>query len=290
MYYLSWHGYRPKKKVQLIATRIKAIKEISIVIPVKDNQQGINRFLDDFFKTQELKSLPLEILVVCDKGDSVNLSRNCSSQPIEVRVLHSSGTGPASARNVGWQSARGEWILFTDSDCTPTPKWLDGYIEASNGSIGYAGTVLSHGRDFISRYYESQCTLMPSINDQTGVLSPDYLITANALVWRKALKEMGGFNEAIKIAGGEDIDLGFRLREIGDLSFAAKSVVFHNFDDGLLGFVRRFRRYGKGNRMLAEMYGLNMRPRGIKPRKKSFENSILAYVQYLGLLWGYYFD
>jgi glycosyltransferase involved in cell wall biosynthesis len=276
--------------MQLTATGIKATKEISIVIPVKDNQQGIDRFFDQFFKTQEPRSLPLEILVVCDSGASVSLPRNYSSHSIKVRVLCSSETGPASARNLGWRSARGEWILFTDSDCMPTSRWLEGYVEASNGSIGYAGTVLSYGQDFISRYYESQSILMPSINNQTGVLSPDYLITANALVWKKALEKIGGFNEAIKIAAGEDIDLGFRLREIGDLSFAPKSIVFHNFGDGLVGFMRRFRRYGKGNRLLAEMYALNMRPRGIKPRKKSFGNLILVCIQYLSLLWGYYFD
>jgi glycosyltransferase involved in cell wall biosynthesis len=275
--------------MQLIAPRIKETDEISLVIPVKDNQRGIDRFLGDFFKTHEPQSLPLEILLVCDKGASLNLPRECSRYPIEVRVLCSSATGPASARNVGWQGACGKWILFTDSDCRPAPKWLMGYLEASNGSIGYAGTVFSYDDDFISRYYESQSILMPSTSSQTGVISPDYLITANALVWKKALEKIGGFNEAIKIAAGEDVDLSFRLREIGDLSFAPKSVVFHDFDDGLMGFMRRFRRYGKGNRLLAEMYSLNIRPRRFKPKKGSFGNSVLAYIQYLSMLWGWYF-
>jgi len=290
MYYVSGHGFEPKKRMHLVGTTIKAINEISVVIPVKDNQQGIDCFLDHFFRTHKLDSMPLEILVVCDKGTSVNLSRSNSNHPIDIRILYSSGAGPASARNLGWQSARGKWILFTDSDCIPTPQWLEGYMEASNKSIGYAGTVLSQGRDFISKYYESQRILMPSFNNQSGVLSPDYLITANALVWKRALEKIGGFNEAIKEAAGEDIDLGFRLREIGDLSFAAKSVVFHNFDDGLVGFMKRFRRYGKGNRLLADMYALDMKPRVFKPLEKSFGNSILAYLQYLSLLWGYYFD
>lgn len=131
---------------------------------------------------------------------------------------------------------------------------------------------------------------MPSISNQTGVISPDYLITANALVWKEALEKIGGFNETIKIAAGEDVDLGFRLREIGDLSLAVKSIVFHDFDDGFIGFMRRFRRYGKGNRLLAEMYSLNIRPRRFKPRKRSFGNSILAYIQYVSMLWGWYFD
>jgi glycosyltransferase involved in cell wall biosynthesis len=290
MFYLSWYGYRPDKKMQLIAPRIKTSKEISIVIPVKDNQRGIDHFFYDFFRTQELQSLPLELLLICDKGASVSVPKECSSYPIEVRVLCSSGIGPASARNVGWQTASGKWILFTDSDCRPTPQWLKGYIEASNGSIGYSGTVLSYGRDFISRYYESQGILMPSINNEARVVSPDYLITANAMVWKKALEKIGGFNEAIKIAAGEDVDLGFRLREIGNLSFVAKSVVFHEFGDGFVGFMKRFRRYGKGNRLLAQMYALNIRPKRFKPRKSSFGNSILAYTQYLSMLWGWYFD
>ena len=131
---------------------------------------------------------------------------------------------------------------------------------------------------------------MPSINTQAGVVCPDYLITANAMVWKKALEKIGGFNETIKIAAGEDVDLGFRLREIGNLGFAARSVVFHEFGDGFVGFMNRFRRYGKGNRLLAQMYALNIKPRRFKPRKGSLGNSILAYVQYLSMLWGWHFD
>lgn len=275
----------------MTAPSIKTTKEISIVIPVKDNQKGIDHFLDDFFKTQESQSLPLEILLVCDKGGSINLPKNCSCYPIEVKVLRSNGTGPATARNVGWQNAIGTWILFTDSDCRPTSNWVKGYVRASNGSIGYAGGIRSYGRDLISRYYESQNTLMPPANNQIdAIFSPDYLITANAMVWKNALEQIGGFNETIKIAAGEDIDLGFRLREIGGLSFAFDSVVLHDFNDGIVGFIKRFRRYGKGNRLLAEMYTLNIKPRRFKPRKRSLVNSILAHIQYLSMLWGWYFD
>jgi glycosyltransferase involved in cell wall biosynthesis len=274
--------------MRLIAPGIKATNKISIVIPVKDNQRGIDRFFASFFKTQESDSLPLEILIVCDQGSSVHLHRNWLTQAIDIRVLASDNIGPAAARNVGWRSAKGEWILFTDSDCMPAPKWLKGYVEASNGSVGYAATVLSYGRDFISRYYENQGILTPSMNDDTGAPSPEYLVTANALVWKKALEKIEGFNEMIKIAAGEDIDLSFRLLEIGDLSFAAKSSVFHNFDDGLVGFVKRFRRYGRANRLLGEMYSLNMKPKGFKPQKRSLSNSILAYLQYLSMFWGYH--
>ena len=43
------------------------------------------------------------------------------------------------------------------------------------------------------------------------VTRPEYVITANALIWRRALQDIGGFNETITIAAGEDIDLDFAL-------------------------------------------------------------------------------
>ena len=286
--YFSWHGYRPKQRMHLSAPMIKATSEVSVVIPVKDNREGIDRLLDSLVQTHNPERLPLEVLIISDTRSSIHPQEHYRDYPVKVVVLKTDKVGPASARNIGWQNANGEWILFTDSDCIPSANWLGGYIEASNGSVGYAGAVLSNGQDFISKYYESQGILMPSSSDQNGRMCPDYLITANALVWKAALQRIGGFNESIRIAAGEDIDLGFRLREIGNLGLAASSVVYHDFNDGIVGFMKRFKRYGKGNRILAGIYSLNMKPRGIKARKECLGNSILAYLQYMSLLWGYY--
>jgi len=287
--FLSWHGYSPKKKNQMKAPRIKAVNEISIIIPVKNNQQGVNLFFKSFFETHKSEQFPSEIIIVDNPGSTTYVPQKFMNGSTEIRVLKCDRIGPASARNMGWRVARSEWILFTDSDCIPSSTWLKGYLEASDESIGYAGYVSSFGLDFISRYYESQRILLPSCYSKEGITYPDYLITAYALVWKKALEEIGGFNDTIKIAAGEDIDLGFRLREIGDLSFAPNSLVYHNFDDGLLGFIKRFKRYGKGNHTLSKIYSLNMRPRGIRPRENTLKNLVLSHIQYLSLFWGYRF-
>ena len=276
--------------MHLIAPKITATSDISVVMPVRNDQRGVNNFFKDFFETQDPGSWPLEVIVVNDGESALDLPEICSHYPLEIKCFYSNKKGPSYARNIGWLHAKGEWILFTDSDCRPTPSWLGGYLQTRNGSVGYAGMVLSYGRDRISKYYESQNILMPSVNSRDGVTCPDYLVTANALVWRKALEKICGFNESLRIAAGEDIDLGIRLREIGNLSFAFDSVVYHDFNDGLKGFIRRFRRYGKGNRLLAQMYGLDIRPNRFKPQKGSFINSILAYLQYTSMLIGWYVD
>jgi len=294
--FLTWHSFSPKKRIHLEPPRIKATKEVSIVIPVKDNQKGIDRFFEAFLKTTRPESYPLEILVVGDAGAPQQAPEEILSHRVDIRFLRCNKIGPASARNLGWRSAKGDWILFTDSDCLPTSTWLEGYLDAWNGAIGYAGNVLSLNDDAISSFYESQGTLTPTSHKQDGSRYPEYLITANALVWKPALVRIGGFNERIKFAAGEDINLGFRLREVGNLSFAPESVVYHNFDDGVVGFVKRFRRYGRGNRLLSQIHSVNMMPRVrdtcrvFLPRKKTLINFLLACTQYLSLWWGYHLE
>ncbi|HLW00395.1 MAG TPA: hypothetical protein VKT82_17140 [Ktedonobacterales bacterium] len=81
---------------------------------------------------------------------------------------------------------------------------------------------------------------MPPRIEEAGISRPEYLITANALVWKPALEAIDGFDETITIAAGEDIDLGFRLREIGALESAPTALIYHDFAGGLLAFMRRF--------------------------------------------------
>src|SRR3982751_5363851 len=39
------------------------------------------------------------------------------------RVVRTGGGGPARARNLGWRTARTEWIAFLDDDVVPDPDW-----------------------------------------------------------------------------------------------------------------------------------------------------------------------
>jgi hypothetical protein len=61
----------------------------------------------------------------------------------------------------------------------------------------------------------------------------------------------------------------------------------HNFDDGLLDFIKRFIRYGKGNKQLAIKYNLNLKPNLFLPIKRNIFNIIFAIVQYIFMRIGY---
>lgn len=280
--------FKEKKTLKKSSDRIKT-REISIVIPVKDNQDGINNLLKEFFNTQLEDELPKEIIIIDNNSTrKIEISEEFKENKIPIKLFNCRKIGPASARNLGVKRAIGNWILFVDSDCIPTDSLLTGYLTANKGAIAYAGNIKSVGNGILSNYYISQEILIPlKTENEEREFVPQYLITANCLVLKSAFEEINGFDEKIKIAGGEDVDLGLRLSQIGRLEFAFNSVVKHNFNDGIIGFANRFKRYGKGNRIIEDIYGTKMQPTIFKPNKKSFWNKLFAKLQWFFLLIGY---
>jgi GT2 family glycosyltransferase len=284
---ISRTGYRPAIKKVLTAPLLTAAGQISIIIPVKNNQQGINRFVEALLKTHALEAFPGEVIIV-DNNSGTPVTLPSAAKPAIFKVLSCSKPGPAAARNISASHAQCPWLLFADSDCIPTPTSISGYIEAQNGAIGYAGDVKANRNDLFSQYYQSQEILLPPEVLSTGTDPlPDYLVTANCLIWKTAFDEVGGFNETFPFAAGEDIDLGFRLRTIGRLAYAPGSTMLHQFEPGLRNFISRFVRYGKGNRIVSQLYGLNLQPRPFAPVCKKPVNYLLAWLQYQSMRRGY---
>jgi len=276
-----------KKTLSKSSDRIR-VDEVSIIVPVKDNQKGVDNYLDNFFVTHQYDNFPKEIIIVDNNSKpAIQICRRHLASGL-VKLLSCKTLGPAAARNFGALNSSGQWILFNDSDCIPTNSFLTGYVKADNGSIAYAGNIHSVGNDRLSKYYESQEILIPlkTYNDK-GEFVPQYLITANTLVWRQAFIEINGFNENIKIAGGEDVDFGLRLSQVGHLSYAFGSILLHDFSDGIVGFYKRFKRYGQGNRIVEHLWQTDMKPRPFRPNKRTLTNEVFAKLQYIFLLYGY---
>jgi len=268
-------------------TNISLIKteEISIVIPVKNNQYGIDKLLESIFVSQKKEDYPKEIIIV-DNNEKLRtkIRSRFLERGIEIKLFHCKTEGPGNARNVGWKRSKGKWIFFTDSDCIITKSSIQGFIEAENGSVGYAGNVKSIEKGPVSNYYDTQQILIPLQNEFE---EPEYLITANSLVYREALLKINGFNPKIRIAAGEDVDLGIRLRNYGRLTYCKNATIMHNFDESIEDFKNRFIRYGKGNKIISELYNIDLSPKPFTPVVVNSTNNYLSGMQFHYLKKGY---
>lgn len=262
------------------------VDEISIIIPVKDNQRGIDRFLASFFETQHSENYPKEIIIVDNNSPTpIYINEIFLSKGINIHLLACKQPGPAAARNMGAKQAKGFLLLFVDSDCIATENMLLGYQSATSGAVAYQGYVGAVGNDYLSNYYISQeIHLPPQDNNE----APKYLVTANTLVQKTTFDQINGFNEEFTLAGGEDIDLALRLKQIGKLDFAPESIILHDFNDGIKGFMKRFIRYGKGI-ALVKKYHVSYRfplPSTAK-NKAAIVNHFLVVIQWLFICYGF---
>lgn len=274
-----------ENKKKLRSPKIQ-LGEISIIIPVKDNQQGINDFLSSFFKTHDKVDFPREIIIIDNNSKTpIKIFEKFNLYGLKIILTSCIQKGPASARNRGVSISSGEWLLFIDSDCIATDSLIKGYLKTKIKAVGYAGMVKAKSNRLISKYYESQEILLPLKDPKKE--TPQYLITANCLIWKFAFNKIKGFNENITLAGGEDVDIGLRLSQIGNLSYCMEAIAIHNFENNVIDFWRRFVRYGKGNRLVEEIYNTNLSPKLFRPNKRSIVNEILAKIQWLALQKGY---
>lgn len=88
---------------------------ISIIIPVYKVEAYINKCLDSIL-AQNYDDF--EVILV-DDGSPDNSGTICdeySSKDARVKVIHKANAGVGAARNSGIDVAKGEWIMFVDSD------------------------------------------------------------------------------------------------------------------------------------------------------------------------------
>jgi len=217
----------------------------------------------------------LESLSASDVRFEVVIVDDASPEPLEPALGRFRGDldlvverlpvnrGPAAARNAGVRRASHDILAFTDNDCVVAPTWarrMHRYMRDAPPRIaGVGGRVVALGDDVFSRYYTYHKILDPWLDHGRWL----YVVTANAAFRRSALEEVEGFDTEIRVPGGEDPGLCFKMLERGyRFEYQAEAVVFHEYRPSMSDFVRRFFRYGSGCRHQADQHaGAEVRTR-----------------------------
>ena len=152
---------------------------------------------------------PAELVLVDDRPSGPPLQPSIDGLP-PVRVVPTGGGGPARARNLGWRTARTEWIAFLDDDVVPDPDWYE-RLAADLADLP-ADVAGSQGRVRVPLPTDRRPT---DWERGTAGLATSSWITADLAYRRAALAAVGGFDERFPRAFREDSDLALRVMDAG---------------------------------------------------------------------------
>jgi len=186
-------------------------KTISVIIPVHNGGENFRRCLTSL---AESATHPDEIIVVAD-GDSDGSWRMAEGFNTEILKLPTPG-GPARARNMGTQKAKGDIFFFVDADVTIPKDAVAKVISAFQHEPDLAAVFGSYDDEpsevnFLSQYKN----LFHHYVHQTSNVEASTFWGACGAIRQEIFFKMGGFDEGFRWPSIEDIELGYRLKRAG---------------------------------------------------------------------------
>ena len=229
--------------------------DFSIVIPTYARPQRLAAALAAIKKLQWQPDR-FEVIVV-DDGSPVPVNTDLS-QLNNLTIIRQTNQGPAAARNIGAQAAKGEYLAFTDDDCAPHPLWLKEMkkAHAKNRSQMIGGHTRNGLPDNVySSTSEHLCAFLTRSRDGKA---PTFFASNNMSMSRQHFNELGGFDISYSLAAGEDREFCRRWCEAGfTLKQAPTAIVEHFHHFNLKSFLQQHFNYGRG---AALFHGKKQRP------------------------------
>ncbi|MBI4751476.1 MAG: glycosyltransferase [Acidobacteria bacterium] len=228
----------------------QSVPFFSIIIPTYARPLRLAKCLRAL-KQLEYPPDRLEVIVVNDGGNErLDEIIQAGEFDFQVRLIHQTNQGPASARNTGARHATGDFLAFVDDDCEPAPEWLQHLAaqfrqtpEAMVG--GHTINQLPHNLystasqlliDYLYGYYN----LQPGNNR--------FFTSNNLALAVQTFQTLGGFDAtSFRNPAGEDRDLCARWNARNyPMVYLPHAHVAHSHELTLKSFWKQHFTYGCG--------------------------------------------
>ncbi len=126
---------------------------ISLVVPFKNEEENLAQLLEGIAAQTHPN---FELILVNDNStdNSLQIIEKYTSNISQLRLLNASGNGKKNALKEGISFAKGELIVCTDADCTPSKSWLQAiaqYQEKQNCDLIIAPVILEAKQSLFSK-------------------------------------------------------------------------------------------------------------------------------------------
>lgn len=190
----------------------------SVVIPTYNRLPILEKCLQalENQKISEGSAIAQYEVVVVDDGSTDGtvpwLQANQFLLP-HVQLFQQDHQGPAAARNLGVEQAKGDTIIFIDSDLVVTEVFLQAHADALQQGQKQLGSdrLFTYGSVINTCNFEQPTTEPFKITDYSRA----YFATGNVAIDRKWLEQAGLFDTRFQLYGWEDLELGVRLKQLG---------------------------------------------------------------------------
>ncbi|RJQ23911.1 glycosyltransferase family 2 protein [Candidatus Parcubacteria bacterium] len=208
--------------------------DVSIVIPTYNRIFELKKCINTLLVQ---KSIKFEIIIIDDASKDQTANILAKEFPGLIVIRNSHNLGPAYSRNVGINVAKGNFILFLDSDAVfDNETALQNFLQffKTHNNVGSVGGEL--------RAYEKNDTFIfgkkilcsgnsrdqPIINIPGSFAQCDFLATCCCMIKKETATRVGGFDPYYGF-GGEDKDLGFRITRLGLKNYVSADCAARHF-------------------------------------------------------------
>ncbi len=225
------------------------MSKFSIIIPTYNRPERLRTCLDSLIRLNYLRD-HFEVIVVDDGSDDpLDILVNSYYDEINLILIQQSNAGPAQARNTGANVAKGQYLAFTDDDCTLHPNWLstleNAFFHQPKALIG--GKTINSLSDNL--YSTASQLLIDYLYEYYNINStqPRFFASNNFAVARELFHQVGQFDVNFPLAAGEDREFCDRWLFSGySLYYVPQAIIYHSHDLNLPKFWRQHFNYGCG--------------------------------------------
>ena len=190
------------------------VPNVSVIIPTRDRIDQVRRALAS---VRRQRGVELEVVLVDDGSEQSAAAALAALTADDVRVVRNPRSrGPAGARNVGIDAARGRWVAFLDDDDFWAPDKLRCQLDAlerAGARWAWSGAAYVGGD---GEFIWAEVAPTPEIARRqipSGTVIPAG--ASNVIADRSLLLDLGGFDERIFHLPDWDMWLRLMLADAG---------------------------------------------------------------------------
>lgn len=222
---------------------------ISVVIACKNEQDNMPDLLVGLSK----QNYPLhlfEVIIVDDHSTDKTIASAASySYLLDLKILSNEGAGKKHALRKGIGCAKGELIVTTDADCSPSSLWLSAiasFYKLHKPELIISPVQLSRKKGFFGRFQELEFLSLQGITAGTAAGNRAVMCNGANLAFTKKAYTDNVDNLRFDIQTGDDVFLLHSIKKSNSLILWLESphaVIETDASPDLVSFLRQRKRW-----------------------------------------------